>query len=497
MGLLQEMVTAARKLKADNGLDDKMELAGVLYCRNGSSNVELPVLERLGKVKLEVRTGAAPALTGAVRSTPHFDLSLQLPEVDREACAQRLLKENDKLEKLILNIDRPARQRKILERRAASHRGRILRCQTGRIHRSDSEKSRHARWTYSRFDLACDHKLPDRRIEWHTTIGSTMTEASRLAASGAPSGTVVGAEEQTAGQGRHGRSWHSEPGSGLYVSIILRHQFTSATLTRGHPRAWTRGPRGDPQATDLACDLRWPNDVLIESKKCAGILTQLEGSAIIAGIGINVNHSRFPEELAASRLRCASPAAGFIRASGCCWNCSRASTSIATLLEKHGRGPIIEMFSAHIQLRYRPPRVCGSRRLDATRHHGRPQRIRLPDAPGRRRSKKHDRRGRSAPVLLALDAGNSNITIGAFEETKLIGRWRLRTIHEQTADEWGVLMRNLFALASLDLARVDGIIIASVVPTLDARCMPWRALFSYHAAFRHARNRHRIEGALR
>lgn len=71
-------------------------------------------------------------------------------------------------------------------------------------------------------------------------------------------------------------------------------------------------------------------------------------------------------------------------------------------------------------------------------------------------------------MLLALDAGNSNITIGAFDGRELIGRWRLRTIHEQTADEWGVLMRNLFALASLDLARVDGIIIASVVPTLDA-----------------------------
>jgi type III pantothenate kinase len=71
-------------------------------------------------------------------------------------------------------------------------------------------------------------------------------------------------------------------------------------------------------------------------------------------------------------------------------------------------------------------------------------------------------------MLLALDAGNTNITIGAFEGQELIGRWRLRTIHEQTADEWGVLMRNLFALASLDLARVDGIIIASVVPPLDA-----------------------------
>jgi type III pantothenate kinase len=70
-------------------------------------------------------------------------------------------------------------------------------------------------------------------------------------------------------------------------------------------------------------------------------------------------------------------------------------------------------------------------------------------------------------MLLALDAGNSNITIGAFEGQSLIGRWRLRTIHEQTADEWGVLMRNLFALASLDLAKVDGIIIASVVPVLN------------------------------
>jgi type III pantothenate kinase len=71
-------------------------------------------------------------------------------------------------------------------------------------------------------------------------------------------------------------------------------------------------------------------------------------------------------------------------------------------------------------------------------------------------------------MLLALDAGNTNITIGAFEGRRLIERWRLRTIHEQTADEWGVLMRNIFALSSLDLGNVDGIIIASVVPTLDA-----------------------------
>lgn len=72
-------------------------------------------------------------------------------------------------------------------------------------------------------------------------------------------------------------------------------------------------------------------------------------------------------------------------------------------------------------------------------------------------------------MLLAVDAGNTNISIGAFEDGRLASRWRLRTIHEQTADEWGVLLRNLFALNSLDLGTVDGIIIASVVPPLDGR----------------------------
>jgi len=70
-------------------------------------------------------------------------------------------------------------------------------------------------------------------------------------------------------------------------------------------------------------------------------------------------------------------------------------------------------------------------------------------------------------MLLALDAGNTNITIGAFDGEKIAGRWRLRTIKEQTADEWGILIRNLFTLAGLDLAAVDGVIISSVVPAVD------------------------------
>ena len=70
-------------------------------------------------------------------------------------------------------------------------------------------------------------------------------------------------------------------------------------------------------------------------------------------------------------------------------------------------------------------------------------------------------------MLLALDVGNTNLTIGAFDDARLVAQWRLRTVHEQTADEWGILLRNLFALSGHDTAKVDGVVISSVVPPLD------------------------------
>jgi len=70
-------------------------------------------------------------------------------------------------------------------------------------------------------------------------------------------------------------------------------------------------------------------------------------------------------------------------------------------------------------------------------------------------------------MLLALDAGNTNITIGVFEGAKLTHRWRLRTVHEQTEDEWGILLRNLFSLDGLELNEVEAVIVSSVVPPLN------------------------------
>src|SRR3954452_2789961 len=71
-------------------------------------------------------------------------------------------------------------------------------------------------------------------------------------------------------------------------------------------------------------------------------------------------------------------------------------------------------------------------------------------------------------MILAFDVGNTNITIGLFDNGTLTRHWRLRTVHDQTADEWGILLRNLFSLGDLQFNDVDGVIIASVVPPLDS-----------------------------
>lgn len=146
-------------------------------------------------------------------------------------------------------------------------------------------------------------KVPWRSpIHWYPTIDSTMHEAVRLANAGCEPGTVVGADEQTAGQGRFGRVWHSAPDAGLYFSIVLGPSDPLVTLALGLATA-----SAIQQTTGVGCDLRWPNDVLIGERKVAGILTQLHGDAVVAGIGINVNQTQFPPDVAgiATSLRIA------------------------------------------------------------------------------------------------------------------------------------------------------------------------------------------------
>src|ERR1039457_5433850 len=132
--------------------------------------------------------------------------------------------------------------------------------------------------------------LPGRQISFFESTPPPTPEPATLAAAGCPSGTAVVAEEQTAGQGRHGHSWHSEPGAGLYVSVVLRlplppDSLPVLTLALGLATAETIA-----RATHLDPDLRWPNDVMLSDRKTAGILVQLVDSVAIAGLGVNVNH---------------------------------------------------------------------------------------------------------------------------------------------------------------------------------------------------------------
>ena len=148
--------------------------------------------------------------------------------------------------------------------------------------------------------------------------GSTNDEARRLAAGGAPEGTVVVAEAQTAGRGRHGSPWHSPPGSGLYVSVVFRPAGLAADATRFTLASAVAACRAAREVGAHAVDIKWPNDVLWRGRKVAGTLAELRttgGSVVdlVVGTGFNVSQEEgdFPGDLqrraASLRMAAAGP----------------------------------------------------------------------------------------------------------------------------------------------------------------------------------------------
>ena len=127
------------------------------------------------------------------------------------------------------------------------------------------------------------------------------------AAKGAPHGSVYIAEEQTAGRGRGDHAWHSEPYSGIYVSILLRPQLAAADGLWLSLATGLAVQRAIENVTGLVTDIRWPNDLLSNGKKVGGILVEMNAEAsrirhAVIGIGINVNQRQFPAELRAGDL---------------------------------------------------------------------------------------------------------------------------------------------------------------------------------------------------
>ncbi|HEV8309602.1 MAG TPA: biotin--[acetyl-CoA-carboxylase] ligase [Methylomirabilota bacterium] len=148
------------------------------------------------------------------------------------------------------------------------------------------EPIRHRLYTY----------LVGRRICLYETVPSTNGVLRKLARAGAPAGTVVLAEGQTAGRGRAGKSWFSPPGVNLYASVLFRPAIplgAAGAFSFVAPLAVADAIR----ELGLAPAIKWPNDVLVKGRKVAGTLAELSGSGdrldyVILGVGVNVNVER-------------------------------------------------------------------------------------------------------------------------------------------------------------------------------------------------------------
>jgi BirA family biotin operon repressor/biotin-[acetyl-CoA-carboxylase] ligase len=137
------------------------------------------------------------------------------------------------------------------------------------------------------------------RVHWRLT-DSTNERGKALAGEGAPHGTLVTADEQTAGRGRQGRAWTSPPRSAVLMSLVVREPSEVLPLLAAVATC---------DALPVECTIKWPNDVWLDRRKLAGILVEgrpQQGWAVL-GLGLNVSTTEFPEELreSATSLRVA------------------------------------------------------------------------------------------------------------------------------------------------------------------------------------------------
>ncbi len=137
-------------------------------------------------------------------------------------------------------------------------------------------------------------ELHIEHIRYFDRLGSTNDEAARWSAAGAPDLALVVADEQTAGKGRLGRKWVTPPGSALAFSLVLHPE---ASLAEALPRWSALGALAVCEALgelyDLPAEIKWPNDVLLQRRKAAGVLAEMAWAGdtpqgLVLGIGINV-----------------------------------------------------------------------------------------------------------------------------------------------------------------------------------------------------------------
>lgn len=141
-----------------------------------------------------------------------------------------------------------------------------------------------------------------KKVHHYFRTDSTNRVALELGYANEPEGSVVIAEEQTAGRGRAGRSWHSERATGIYVTLLLRPRISPVQAPLLTMMAGLSAHAAIQAQTSLLPDVKWPNDLMLNGKKLGGILTEMHAETtlvrfVIVGIGINVNQEKFPGEL--------------------------------------------------------------------------------------------------------------------------------------------------------------------------------------------------------
>jgi BirA family biotin operon repressor/biotin-[acetyl-CoA-carboxylase] ligase len=147
-----------------------------------------------------------------------------------------------------------------------------------------------------------------RRIHHFFKVDSTNSVAMQLGAAGEPHGTIVLAEEQTAGRGRAGRTWASEKSAGIYCSVLLRPAISPMHAPLLTLVAGLAARDATAEELDTQPDIRWPNDLVVNHggrngvRKFCGILTEMHAEPdrvhyAVVGIGINVNQTKMPESL--------------------------------------------------------------------------------------------------------------------------------------------------------------------------------------------------------
>jgi BirA family transcriptional regulator, biotin operon repressor / biotin---[acetyl-CoA-carboxylase] ligase len=152
-----------------------------------------------------------------------------------------------------------------------------------------------------------DDRLTDTRfgpVHWFASIDSTNRYVLAEAVRGAGEGLVAVADEQVAGRGRLGRSWVAPPGASLLVSVLLRPDLPADQWHVVTLAAAVAAVDAVRECCRVEALVKWPNDVTVDDRKLAGILSEVSTGALVVGMGLNVQWQAFPPELADTATAC-------------------------------------------------------------------------------------------------------------------------------------------------------------------------------------------------